>query len=218
MNIYLHKDGQQLGPFSELELREHLSNGSVNETDLAWVEGNSDWQPLSTILQTARPPSMPVQPAIQPPTVVQVVTSQPLSHRGVSIAGWTLLSLCCIASLIPGLGFAIWLIAAPLLLVTLVLGIISISRGGTLQGVLILLATLIVVPVFVFVAPIVTTGVAVVAAAKASEKADSSRSVPPIELGNLDLPSCNLRVTRVSAASAPTLGSRLGIPRLCATW
>jgi hypothetical protein len=177
MNIYLHKDGQQLGPFSESELRTHLSSGSINETDLAWVEGNSDWQPLSTILQPARPPLMPVQPAVQPPTVVQVVTSQPLSHKGVSFAGWTLLSLCCIASLIPGLGFGVWLIAAPVLIVTLVLGIISISRGGTLQGVLILLATLIVVPVFVFVAPILSTGAAALSAAKAIEKSNSSRSV-----------------------------------------
>ena len=77
----------------------------------------------------------------------------------------------------PGLGFGVWLVAAPLLLVTLVLGIIAISRGGTLHGVLILLASLIAVPVFVFVAPIVTTG-AVLATAKSIEKPDSSTSVP----------------------------------------
>jgi hypothetical protein len=67
------------------------------------------------------------------------------------LASWALLALCCIASLLPGL-------AGPILLITFVLGIIAISRGGTVQGVLILLASLIVVPVFVFIAPIVTTG------------------------------------------------------------
>ena len=55
MDIYLHKDGQQLGPFSESELRTQLSGGRINETDLAWAEGNTDWQPLSTILQPTRP-------------------------------------------------------------------------------------------------------------------------------------------------------------------
>ena len=74
------------------------------------------------------------------------------------MASWALLAICCSASLIPGLGFAVWFVAAPVLLITFVLGIIAISRGGTLQGMLILVASLIVVPVFVFVAPIVTTG------------------------------------------------------------
>jgi hypothetical protein len=87
---------------------------------------------------------------------VQVVAPRPLSHWGVSLASWALLALCCVASLIPGLGFGVWVVAGPVLLITFVLGIIAISRGGTLQGVLILLASLIVVPVFVFVAPIVT--------------------------------------------------------------
>ena len=127
-------------------------------------------------------PAVPVQPAAQPPSVVQVVAPQPLSHKGVSLTGWTLLSLCCIASLIPGLGFGVWLIVAPVLIVTFVLGIISISRGGTLQGVLILLATLIVVPVFVFVAPILTTGAvisnAAISAAEATEKSHPSRPAP----------------------------------------
>jgi GYF domain 2 len=174
MNIYLHKDGQQIGPFTESEARAHLSNGSIGAADLAWVEGNSDWQPLSKIL----PPVTPSQPIVQSPipTVVQVVAPRPLSHKGVSLASWTLLSLCCIASLIPGLGFGVWLVAAPLLLITFVLGIIAISRGGTLQGVLILLASLIVVPIFVFIAPIVTTG-AVFAATSTVEKSGSPKSV-----------------------------------------
>jgi len=177
MNVYLHKDGQQLGPFSESELRAHLSNGSIRDTDLAWIEGTSDWQPLSAILQPIRPPLLPTQPAYrQSPSVVQVVTSQPLSHKGVSIASWVLLAMCCLASLIPGLGFGVWLIAAPVLVVTFVLGIIAVSRGGTLQGVMILLTSLIVVPIFIFVAPILTTGAALAAAAKASDKSRPSIS------------------------------------------
>jgi hypothetical protein len=179
MNIYVHKDGQQLGPFAESDVRAHLSNGNLNDTDLAWVEGNSDWQPISTILSPASSAAMSPQPMVQSPapSVIQVVASRPLSHKGVSFAGWTLLSLCCVASLIPGLGFGVWLIAAPLLLITFVLGIIAISRGGTLHGILILIASLIVVPIFVFIAPIVTTSITL-AAAKTIDKSDSSKSAP----------------------------------------
>jgi uncharacterized protein DUF4339 len=157
MNIYLYKDGQQLGPFTESEARAHLSNGSVSGADLAWVEGNSDWQPISTMLSPPVTPAQPIAPA-PTPIVVQVVATRPRSHWGVSLASWALLAICCIASLLPGLGFAVWFVAGPVLLITFVLGIIAISRGGTLQGMLILLASRIVVPVFVFIAPIVTTG------------------------------------------------------------
>ena len=97
MNIHIYKDGQQFGPFPEAEIRAQLSNGNINETDLAWVDGNKDW----AILQIDRPPEMPIHPVVQStPPVIQVVSSQPLSHNGVSYAAWTLLSLCCIASLI----------------------------------------------------------------------------------------------------------------------
>jgi hypothetical protein len=44
----------------------------------------------------------------------------------------------------------VWLVAGPILLITFVLGVIAIS---------LLLASLIVVPVFVFIAPIVRSGI-----------------------------------------------------------
>jgi hypothetical protein len=67
----------------------------------------------------------------------------------------------------------------------LVLGIIAISRGGTVQGIMILLTALVVVPVFVFLAPILTTSATLAAAAKASEKSNPSTSRSnPVEEGS----------------------------------
>ena len=93
------------------------------------------------------------------PNTVSVVvnTTHQYSYRGVALAGWILLALCCGGALIPGLGFVVWFIAFPVLLITFILGCVAIARGGTLQGVLILLATLIGAPVFIAIAPIVTT-------------------------------------------------------------
>ena len=80
----------------------------------------------------------------------------------------------------PWSRFGVWLITAPVLIVTFVLGIISICPGGSLQGVLILLATLIMVLVFVFVAPLLTTGTAIYAAKAIEERNPSGVSSGPI--------------------------------------
>jgi hypothetical protein len=95
------------------------------------------------------------------PTTVQVISVPRANHRSVSLASWILLFVSCLGATVPGLGFAVWLFIVPVLLVTFILGIIAISRGGVFQGILILGATLIAVPLFVLVAPIVTTGAAI---------------------------------------------------------
>jgi hypothetical protein len=62
--IYIHKDGQQIGPFTEKEMRSHWANGSIGPDDLAWYEGLPDWvyvkelfgvERVATVLQTQKP-------------------------------------------------------------------------------------------------------------------------------------------------------------------
>lgn len=103
------------------------------------------------------------------PATVQVISAERPNHRSVSLASWILLFVSCLGATIPGIGFAVWLFIVPVLLVTFILGIIAISRGGVLQGILILGATMIVVPLFVLIAPIATTGAAISEAAKSAE-------------------------------------------------
>jgi hypothetical protein len=76
-----------------------------------------------------------------------------------------MIGVTCLVALIPGVGFITWLIAAPSLLVTFVLGIVALNKGATVQGIFILLTSAIVAPVFLFVAPIFTTAAAVSGAA-----------------------------------------------------
>jgi hypothetical protein len=78
--------------------------------------------------------------------------------------------------MIPGVGFIAWLIGAPVLLVSLICGIVAISKGASLQGVLILLFTLIIAPIIMFVAPIITTtGAVAVGVAEANEQIQQAR-------------------------------------------
>jgi hypothetical protein len=50
MNILVHKDGRQHGPFTVQEVHHQLNSGSLSHTDYAWHEGLSDWVPLRDIL------------------------------------------------------------------------------------------------------------------------------------------------------------------------
>lgn len=70
MNIYITKGVQQIGPFSEEELRKKLECGEAKCTDLAWHEGRADWLPLSEIL-----PSKPVPISPPPPDDLPAITN-----------------------------------------------------------------------------------------------------------------------------------------------
>jgi len=48
-SYYLSRDGRQLGPFSEHELRGMLSNGLASSADLACVVGDTQWRPLGSM-------------------------------------------------------------------------------------------------------------------------------------------------------------------------
>jgi TM2 domain-containing membrane protein YozV len=62
MQLYITKGVQQIGPFSEEELRKQLDCGEAKYTDLAWHEGCADWVPISEILPSKPVPISPPQP------------------------------------------------------------------------------------------------------------------------------------------------------------
>jgi len=46
---YYGKDGDQLGPVDETEMRAMLAAGTVDPTTLVWTEGMRDWRPLAQV-------------------------------------------------------------------------------------------------------------------------------------------------------------------------
>jgi GYF domain 2 len=50
-NIFVHKDGQQYGPFTIEQIHHELKIGNLSRLDYAWHEGLSDWQPIGTLLR-----------------------------------------------------------------------------------------------------------------------------------------------------------------------
>jgi hypothetical protein len=103
MEIYVARDGNRLGPYSDEEVRRQLAAGTLLSTDLAWTEGLTAWVPLGSLPGLTAPaggapppPPAPVriyadvgQPYYGPPqTSGAAVTSL--------IAGIFSLLICCV--------------------------------------------------------------------------------------------------------------------------
>lgn len=64
--ILVHRDGAQLGPYEEEEVRQFIYAGRLRDSDLAWREGMTTWVPLANVLSpaaaanTAAPAAFPV--------------------------------------------------------------------------------------------------------------------------------------------------------------
>jgi tetratricopeptide (TPR) repeat protein len=61
MEIHLLLDGEQLGPFSESEVRKYVGEGLVSPSVLACYDGAADWQSLDQILSRLPPPDPTVE-------------------------------------------------------------------------------------------------------------------------------------------------------------
>ena len=78
--------------------------------------------------------------AAVPPTSGQGV-------KGLVVTSWILLGVTFLISLVPVLGCGSWLLAWPVAIATLIMAIIILTRGEKTQGVAILIAAILIVPV-----------------------------------------------------------------------
>jgi GYF domain 2 len=167
MQIYVGKNGQQLGPFSLEEVNRKLADGTFVGTDLAWYEGAAGWAPLSgvagvvipqaavvapapktTPTPTSPPTAAPVQPAPVAPVRPNTSIVQPAkgSTKILSIVTWALLGITLVVSFIPVVGCGAWLLGLPVAVAAIILGIVMLTRGGTGSGILAILGGVMIVP------------------------------------------------------------------------
>jgi hypothetical protein len=67
MSIYIYKNNQQSGPYTEGQVREWLTGGYLSPDDLAIREGERDWKPLRVLFPNAAPsPMMSGQRLVSP--------------------------------------------------------------------------------------------------------------------------------------------------------
>ncbi|MEW5306360.1 MAG: hypothetical protein WDW36_008829 [Sanguina aurantia] len=62
MEVWIGRDGERHGPYTDEDVRQWLRSGQVSRDDLAWYDGLADWQPLSVLfpddVQNAPPPAL----------------------------------------------------------------------------------------------------------------------------------------------------------------
>lgn len=74
MDIYILRDGKEIGPFSDETTQTLLQQGSIREVDLAWHSGLPKWIPLTDVLN-------PVHPQLEtPPPPPPADAESPLSR------------------------------------------------------------------------------------------------------------------------------------------
>lgn len=94
MNILIGKDGKQLGPFSEEQIRSMVESGMLASSDLAWHDGRPDWSPLWQILGT--PPPLASSGTSNAPSVSTDVPRP----QALILGSWVLVGM----GFLPGIG------------------------------------------------------------------------------------------------------------------
>jgi len=126
MQIYVHRDGQQLGPFGEAEIKEQLALGHISGNDLVWWEGQPGWVTLdqSSLAGLLAPASSAVVPAAaNQPVGVPITPIAP--ERVSSLAIGSLVS--GIVTLFVGITFIVAIILGHM-------GLAEIKRNPGMKG------------------------------------------------------------------------------------
>jgi len=179
MQIYLYQNDQQTGPYTEQQIRELVSAGTIQENDVCWHEGLSNWQPVNTVISFAEryvPPAPVLHHPIANPTAIQTNVKQ-----GAIIGGAVCFVLGIILMFLSMWSFFIY---GPLFLVSFILSIVAMAQRRILGGVLLLLATLIV-PTILGLYLFATRTTEVLTANLASSEPPSSQSVTQTEPATL---------------------------------
>jgi hypothetical protein len=125
MLIYVLRDNQQTGPFTEAELRAQWAAGAVTPQTLVWWQGLPEWQALGQTQLAVPPPTGVVPPHVAPP-----MTPLPTSY---AVAGVAHTSGLAVTSFVCGaLGF--FCILGPVAIITGHLARSTIRRNPALKG------------------------------------------------------------------------------------
>jgi len=83
MAIYIHRNGEQFGPYEEQIVIDQLRKGQLSPDDLGIRQGDKDWQKLGVMFPDAAP-ATPSRDAIPPPPVIaEPAPAAPVQYEAV---------------------------------------------------------------------------------------------------------------------------------------
>ena len=98
MQYYVGKNGQQLGPFGEEQIKARVDAGEFSAGDLIWRDGMASWEPISSVLNNPYLPSA----ALGASPLLAAQTGQRLAGAGARLVAVILNNLIAAATMIPG--------------------------------------------------------------------------------------------------------------------
>jgi len=84
MEYYLHRDGQQWGPYDEATLRSMLAAQQVLPTDLIWNDQMPDWATVESVFPTSTPAPAPAPIPAPTPMPTPAAVATPVAAAGKS--------------------------------------------------------------------------------------------------------------------------------------
>ena len=84
MSIYIHKNGQQFGPFEEQQVIDELRSGQFAPDDMGIRQGETEWKKLSAMFPSTAPTQAPFAAIPPPPVSVQTAApAEPVQYEAV---------------------------------------------------------------------------------------------------------------------------------------
>ena len=59
MELYLHQNGEQVGPYTEDQISSMLASGGLSQNDIVWHEGLTEWQPIHVVFSLSAAIALP---------------------------------------------------------------------------------------------------------------------------------------------------------------
>lgn len=141
MNIYIHRNNQQLGPFDQSQINGFLSSEELTVDDLAWEQGQSEWMRLGDLIQKESQTPLIPQKTPNVVTIKQRNIIQTNVQQGAIIGGWVCF---CIGIVLMYLSMWSFFIYVPLLIAAFILSIVAMSQKRVASGISLILATIII--------------------------------------------------------------------------
>jgi hypothetical protein len=83
MSIYIHRNGQQLGPFEDQQIIDQLRDGQFSPDDLGIRQGDTEWKKLSVMFPKATAAQAPAAAIPPPPVEEPAATATPVQYEAV---------------------------------------------------------------------------------------------------------------------------------------
>ena len=78
MQVWIGRNGERFGPYSEDDIRQWLRDGTCRPDELGWYEGMTDWRPLGELFPDVRPEpaAATTPPPPEPPPFFAAVSDE----------------------------------------------------------------------------------------------------------------------------------------------